>query len=170
MLKKILDWIFTIGLAVVLSLVIRTYVAEARWIPSGSMLPTLQIGDRLLVDKAYFKVSGVQRQDIVVFNPPPQAGKSEVMIKRVIGMPGDEVAIRKGIVYVNGEALEEPYELEQPRDDFGPVKVPDDNFLVMGDNRNNSFDSRFWGTVPRKNIIGRAIFRYFPVSEIEVLK
>lgn len=169
-LKKALDWMVTIGLAVILSLFIRTYVAEARWIPSGSMLPTLQIGDRLLVDKAYFKMSGVRRKDIVVFIPPPEAGKSEVMIKRVIGLPGDEVVIKDGIVYVNGEALEEPYELEKPREDFGPVKVPADSFLVLGDNRNNSFDSRFWGAVPRQNIIGRAIFRYFPVNEIEILK
>ncbi|HEX3033282.1 MAG TPA: signal peptidase I [Bacillota bacterium] len=169
MVRSILDWLLTLAVAIVLALVIKTYVAEARWIPSGSMEPTLQIGDYLIVDKLYVKYSGIDRKDIVVFNPPAESDKQEVMIKRVIGLPGDEILIKEGIVYANGKPLEEPYEMEKPRADFGPVKVPAGSYFLMGDNRNNSYDSRFWGVVPQKNIIGRAVVKYFPFNHAKVL-
>lgn len=170
MLRTIFDWVLTLVLAVIIALGVRTYVAEARWIPTGSMLPTLQIGDRLIIDKVYYKFTGIQRGDIVIFNPPPESHESEVMIKRVIGLPGDQIKIRDGVVKVNGKALTEPYELEKPRGSYNLAKVPAGSYFVMGDNRNNSFDSRFWGTVPAQNVIGRAVFKYYPLNEISVLK
>jgi len=162
--KKVLDWILTLFLAVVLSLAIRTYIAEARWIPSTSMLPTLKIGDRLLIDKVSFKINGISRGDIVVFHAPPASHLDEVMIKRVIGLPGDTISINKGIVYINGAPLDEPYEMEKPREDYKPFTVPKDSFFVMGDNRNNSFDSRFWGVVPTDLVIGKAMVRFYPLG------
>lgn len=162
--KKMLDWILTLGLAVLLSLGVRTYVAEARWIPSPSMLPTLKIGDRLLIEKVSFKINGISRGDIVVFHAPPASRMDEVMIKRVIGLPGDTVSISKGVLYVNGDALEEPYEMEKPREDFKPFKVPEGSIFVLGDNRNNSFDSRFWGVVPQDLVIGKAVARFYPLD------
>lgn len=162
--KKLLDWILTLVLALLISLGARTYVAEARWIPSTSMLPTLEIGDRLLIEKVSYKINGISRGDIVVFHAPPASRMEEVMIKRVIGLPGDTVSIKKGIVYINGTPLEEPYELEKPREDFKPFKVPERSFFVLGDNRNNSFDSRFWGVVPEDLVIGKALARFYPLG------
>jgi len=162
--KKITEWIFTLVLAVLLSLAIRTYVAEARWIPSTSMLPTLKVGDHILIEKVSLKINGINRGDIVVFQAPPASRLDEVMIKRVIGLPGDIVSINKGTVYTNGIALEEPYELERPRNDFKPFTVPQGSLFVMGDNRNNSFDSRYWGVVPEDLVIGKAMARFYPID------
>lgn len=169
MLRQILDWIITLGVAVVLALGIKTYVAEARWIPSVSMEPTLTVGDHLLVDKLYYKHSGIGRRDIVVFRPTEASGFKDVMIKRVIGLPGDKIQVKHGLVYINGTPQAEPYEKEKPREDFGPVKVPANNYFVMGDNRNNSADSRFWGMLPEQNLIGRAVLNYYPVGHWKLL-
>ncbi len=163
--KDILDWIYTLAFALVLALVIRTFVAEARWIPSESMLPTLKIGDRLIIDKVSFHIGGINRGDIVVFKAPPASKLDEVLIKRVIGLPGDTVAIKDGLVYINNQPLDEPYELEKPRGDYKTITVPENSLFVMGDNRNNSFDSRFWGVVPEELIIGKALARFYPFSK-----
>ncbi|MDF9408165.1 MAG: Signal peptidase I S [Pelotomaculum sp. PtaB.Bin013] len=173
-IKEVLfDWIKTIVIAVILSLAVRTYVAEAKWIPSESMLPTLKVGDHLIIDKLFYKLNGtrgINRGDIVVFNPPESADLNEkVLIKRVIGLPGETISIKGGLVYINGKQLDEPYILEKPNTDFAPFMVPDNELFVMGDNRNNSYDSRFWGPVSLANIIGKAEFRYYPINEIGTL-
>ncbi|MGL5082580.1 MAG: signal peptidase I [Microcoleaceae cyanobacterium] len=165
----------TVGLSIVLALGIRTFVAEARYIPSGSMEPTLEVNDRLIIDKLGYRFKEPNRGDIVVFSPPDQLKSQykDAFIKRIIGLPGDTVEVKGGTVYVNGEALPEDYIAELPHEDWPPAGienvVPADSYLVMGDNRNNSYDSRKWGYVPRENIIGRAILRFWPINRMQGL-
>jgi len=159
----------TVALSIFLALGMRTYVAEARFIPSGSMQPTLEINDRLIIDKVTYRFDSPRRGDIIVFSPPPVLEEQDVrddLIKRVIGLPGDEVAISNGEVRINGDTLSESYIKEAIGYEFGPVTVPPDHYLVLGDNRNNSFDSHAWGFVPRDNVIGRALVRYWPPNRI----
>ncbi|PSB04653.1 signal peptidase I [Merismopedia glauca] len=159
----------TLALSAILALGIRQFVAEARYIPSGSMLPTLQINDRLIVDKVSYHLKNPERQDIVVFDPTEELQKQnyhDAFIKRVIGVPGDKVEVRGGKVYINGKALTENYIQEQPRYNFGPVSVPPNQYLVLGDNRNNSYDSHYWGFVPREKIIGKAVLRFWPLDRM----
>ncbi|MEW6496860.1 MAG: signal peptidase I [Cyanobacteriota bacterium] len=159
----------TIGLSVFLAIGIRSFVAEARYIPSGSMLPTLQINDRLIVDKLTYEFRDPKRGDIVVFSPT-EALKAQnfkdAFIKRVVGLPGETVEVRDGRVYVNNQPLQERYIEERPNYQFGPVTVSPNQYLVLGDNRNNSYDSHYWGFVPRTNIIGRAVVRFWPLNRL----
>lgn len=158
----------TIGLSAILAFGIRTFVAEARYIPSGSMLPTLQINDRLIVDKLSYKFQDPQRGDIVVFSPTDVLKKQykDAFIKRIIGLPGDKVEVKNSRVYINDEPLQEGYIAEPPQYNWGPETVPQGQYLVLGDNRNNSYDSHFWGFVPHDNIIGRAIVRFWPPERL----
>ncbi len=159
----------TISLSVLLALGIRTFVAEARWIPSGSMRPTLIENDRLIVDKVTYRFGLPQRGDIVVFNPTDRLKAQDfkdAFIKRVIGLPGEEVQVNGGRVYINGQALRENYIEEAPNYQYGPTQVPADQYLVLGDNRNNSYDSHYWGFVPRDRIIGRAVVRFWPPRRV----
>lgn len=156
----------TLGLSVLLALGIRTFVAEARYIPSGSMLPTLEINDRLIIDKVSYDFGNPQRGDIVVFRPPDSLGQDEAFIKRLIGLPGDVIEVKDGQLYVNNEPQTEPYIAAKPDYQYGPVTVPDDSYLVLGDNRNKSFDSHFWGFLPADHLIGRAVFRFWPPDRL----
>ncbi|MGB5960809.1 MAG: signal peptidase I [Coleofasciculaceae cyanobacterium] len=159
----------TIALSAVLAFGIRSFVAEARYIPSGSMLPTLQINDRLIIDKISYNFRKPDRGDIIVFNPTDalkQQNFKDAFIKRLIGLPGDKVEVKEGKVYVNNQLLKENYIEEKPNYNFGPVTVPPDQFLVLGDNRNNSYDSHYWGFVPRDRIIGRAVVRFWPPNRL----
>lgn len=158
----------TIGLSAILAFGIRSFVAEARYIPSGSMLPTLQINDRLIVDKISYKFQDPQRGDIVVFSPTEVLSKQykDAFIKRIIGLPGDKVEVKNAKVFVNDRPLQENYIAEPPQYHWGPAIIPVNQYLVLGDNRNNSYDSHFWGFVPRHNIIGRAVVRFWPPERI----
>ena len=161
----------TIGLSIVLALGIRTFVAEARWIPSESMVPTLQKYDKLIVDKLSYHFTNPQRGDIVVFSPTENIQKEnpnlkDAFIKRIIGLPGDKIEVKGERVYVNDHPLQEKYIEAAPQYQFGPVTVPPNSYLVLGDNRNNSYDSHFWGFVPRDNIIGHAVVRFWPPNRI----
>ncbi len=159
----------TVGLSIVLALGIRTFVAEARWIPSGSMEPTLQINDRLIVDKVSYRIQSPQRGDIVVFNPTDTLKAqnfNDAFIKRVIGLPGDKVEVKDGRVLINGIPLPEEYIADKPQYQYGPVKVPLNSYLMLGDNRNNSYDSHYWGFVPRDRIIGKAVVRFWPLKRV----
>jgi signal peptidase I len=178
------EYFESIVIAVILALFVRTWVFQAFKIPTGSMENNLLIGDHLLVNKFVFSpaVSGferallprrdVRRGDIVVFKYPDEPERD--FIKRVIGLPGDTLELRNKKVYVNGQALDEPYvhflEGTSPlsevtsidvRERYGPVKVPDGQYFVMGDNRDNSQDSRYWGFLPRSYIKGRALMIYW---------
>ena len=135
-------------------------------IPTGSMEPTIKIGDRVIVQKLFFNPNELRRGDVIVFWAPAGVSSTgDPLIKRVIGLPGDRVEARGGIVYVNGEPLQEPYIMEKPKVDFEPpVLVPPGNLFMMGDNRNNSYDSRYWGYENFNGVIGKADLIYWPLS------
>ncbi|BAZ14246.1 signal peptidase I [Calothrix sp. NIES-4071] len=168
--------IFLVAIALILAFLIRTYIAEPRYIPSDSMVPTLHQGDRLVVEKVSYHLHPPQFGDIVVFTPPPELQrrgyqKDQAFIKRIIGQPGDSIQVTKDKVYVNGTPLQENYLKDNyiqqdPRQLFNRTQVPPNEFFVMGDNRNDSNDSRYWGFLPSKNVIGRAVFRFFPFNRI----
>ena len=146
---------------------VRPLVAEAFRIPSVSMVPTLEVGDRILANKFIYRFSEPQRGDIVVFRDVE--GGYETLIKRVVGVEGDEIQVQDGLLFVNGEQQEEPYlnEKRPPRDSYGPTTVPEGHVFVMGDNRGNSGDSRLFGPVPLENLKGQAFLRFWPVTKIE---
>ncbi|ABA20555.1 signal peptidase I, Serine peptidase, MEROPS family S26A [Trichormus variabilis ATCC 29413] len=163
-----------IAIALCLALLIRTFIAEPRYIPSESMVPTLYEGDRLVVEKVSYNFQQPTTGDIVVFQPPAELQrrgypKDQAFIKRVIATPGEIISVNNGKVYLNGKALPEDYIAEPPNQPFPPVKVPDNQFFVMGDNRNNSNDSRYWGFLPKENIIGRAVFRFWPLDRLGII-
>ena len=174
----VVEIVKTLVTAAILAFGIRTFVAEARYIPSESMQPTLEINDRLIVEKISYRFRTPQRGDVVVFRPTEELkkqGYNEAFIKRVIGLPGDTVEVKNDKVYVNSQELPEKYIFipensdgyrPRPSRPYGPTKVPDDQYLVLGDNRNNSLDSRSWGFVPRENLIGRATVRFWPLKRI----
>ena len=158
-------------LAVLLAVAIRTFIAEPRYIPSDSMLPTLQVGDRLVVEKISYKLNPPHPGDVIVFEPPPQlqrfgCDKSQAFIKRIIAKAGQVVAVHDGQVFIDRSPLSEGYILEPPTYNWGPVQVPEGQLLVMGDNRNNSNDSHIWGFLPEGNIIGRAWVRFWPFNRL----
>ncbi|MGF1538975.1 MAG: signal peptidase I [Pleurocapsa sp.] len=161
----------TVGIALILAFLIRVFIAEPRYIPSDSMLPTLSTGDRLVVEKVTYKFHAPSRGDILVFQPPTKLqilgyDKNQAFIKRAIALSGETIAVQDGVVYVNDRPLVENYLAEPPAYNLIPMTVPPGNIFVMGDNRNNSNDSHVWGFLPIQNIIGRAIFRFFPFNKI----
>ena len=167
--NPVVELIKTFIYAGILALGIRTFVAEARFIPSSSMEPTLEIDDRLIIEKVSYRFRSPKRGDVVVFSPTDKLKEQnykDAFIKRVIGIPGDEVEVKKGQVYINGKILTEKYIEEAPNYQYGPITVPKDQYLVLGDNRNNSYDSHYWGFVPRDKLIGRATVRFWPLNRL----
>ncbi|MEB3292221.1 MAG: signal peptidase I [Synechococcales bacterium] len=179
--KSLRENALTLIIALLVALLIRAYVAEPRFIPSDSMVPTLLKDDRLVVEKVSYYFRPPQFGEIVVFRPPASPylkdyGSDQVFIKRVIGLPGQRLRIQDGSVYINDQPLREPYIAEPPRYDCDrqpcfirpgeTITVPEDDFFVMGDNRNNSNDSHVWGFLPRRNIVGRAWIRFFPLNRL----
>lgn len=146
---------------------------ETLEIPASSMFPTLQITDRVLLDKTVYNSRLPQRSDIIAFQPPPtlreQGFTDERFFKRIIGLPGETVEINNGLVYINGQPLQEDYIAEAPEYQYGPVVVPDNHYLVLGDNRNNSYDSHYWGFVSRELIIGQFIAVIYPIERQQTL-
>lgn len=164
-----LEGVKTIATAAILAFGIRTFVAEARYIPSSSMEPTLQINDRLIIEKISYHFQEPERGDVVVFNPTKALEEKDfhdAFIKRVIGLPGESIEVKMGKVYVNGQPIKEKYIAEDPNYDYGPVTVPEGEYLVLGDNRNNSYDSHYWGYVPKDKIIGKAFVRFWPFNRL----
>ena len=164
---------FLVILAVAFVLVfgfVRPFVLEAFRIPSESMVPTLLVGDRVLANKFVYRLTEPERGEVVVFESVGE-GDDQKLIKRVVGVAGDEVEVRNGTLLVNGEAREEPYlNRNLPfNDSYGPSEVPEGHVFVMGDNRANSADSRVFGPLPIENIEGEAFVRFWPVPKIEFL-
>jgi signal peptidase I len=171
-LREALSWLWVI----LAFLFITGTIVQARVIPSGSMERTLLVGDHLLMNRFGYEAEvpmtrlhvrlwrDPHRQQIVVFRPP--LPEETDYIKRLIGLPSDKVEIREGVVYINGKKLDEPYRAEppSPADNYGPVTVPDGEYFMLGDNRGNSSDSRYWGFVPRANIIGTPILVYMSID------
>ncbi len=149
---------------------VRPYVVEAYRIPTESMVPTLEVGDRVLANKFVYRFTEPERRDIVVFDSINE-DDDQTLIKRVVGVAGDEIQVQSGVLYVNGEEQEEPYlnDADQSRGFYGPTMVPEGHIFVMGDNRGNSADSRVFGPLPLENLKGEAFMRFWPVSKISTL-
>ncbi|NEO68145.1 MAG: signal peptidase I [Moorea sp. SIO3H5] len=160
-----------------LAFYVKAYVAEARYIPSGAMLPTLQINDRLIIEKLSYRFNDPERGDIIIFNPTDTLKKQnfrDAFIERVVGLPGEKVELKDRKIYINDQPLAEDYIADGQRTVIDacksapqpylskPVTLPPNSYLVLGDNRENSYDSRCWGVVPRDNIIGKAFIIYWP--------
>jgi len=178
---KMREWTESLASTVVFVLVFTTFVAQATQVPTPSMVPTIMVGDHFFLDKVAFPGNfpaalhgwlprrNISRGDIIAFRPPPEANNNTPFVKRVIGVPGDTVEIKDRLLYLNGELQDEPYKIHVNApaggsgsgENYGPKTVPPDNYFVMGDNRDNSLDSRFWGFVTRDSIIGKPLFVYW---------
>lgn len=162
----------TLGLSVVMAFGVRTFVAEARVVPTGSMQPTVEINDRLVVEKISYRFQDPQRGDIIVFQAPQKALEAansttqDAYLKRIVGMPGETIEVKDGKVYVNDQVLRENYVKAPPRYTWGPNVVPAGHYLVLGDNRNGSSDGHVWGFLSEDTIIGKATARFWPPNRI----
>lgn len=169
--RRVLAELFAIVLAafVLVFGLVRPFVFESFQIPTESMVPTLEVGDRVLANKFVYGFTKPGRGDVVVFRGVD--GEEETLIKRVVGVPGDEILVEDGVLFVNGDPQKEPYlnRAFPSRDSYGPVAVPEGYVFLMGDNRGNSRDSRVFGPVPLENLEGKAFFRFWPVSKVGFL-
>ncbi len=152
----------TVVIALLIALVIRTFVVEVFVVDGRSMEPTLKTGERLLVNKFTYRLNEPQPGEVIVFRYPRQPDRD--FIKRVMAVPGDKIEIKRGHVFVNGQEVAEPYLQFRGEGDWPVREVPPESVWVLGDNRNNSEDSRYFGEVPLKNIKGRAFFRFWPLG------
>ena len=169
--RGLVEWIVVLVGAVVVALLLRTFLFQAFWIPSESMEATLQQQDRVLVNKLSYRLHDVNRGDVIVFRRPDEE-QAEIrdLIKRVIALPGESVEARENSIYINGAKLIEPYlAVDEVIGDFGPITVPAGEVFVMGDNRDESYDSRFFGTVADERIVGRAFVLFWPLNRIGTL-
>ena len=182
--RVVLDWVLTIAGAIVIVFGLKMWVVNPYRIPSSSMEPTLhcarpapgceaEFSDRVLANRFIYHFRNPKRGEIIVFKTPPEAkircGAGGTFVKRLIGLPGETVSERDGIVYINGVELKEPYIAPDRRDHEPPrtcPKVPKGDYFFMGDNRSQSCDSRVWGPVPRKNLIGEVFFVYWPPNRL----
>ena len=180
-----IDWIVTLGIAVAVVLTVKVEVANPYRIPSASMEPTLQcarpaagcdgtFSDRVIANRLAYRFRDPHCGDIVVFKAPPAAAQrcteGGTFVKRLIGLPGEVVSERQGVVYVDGRKLDEPYVQASRRDHLTQTwpRIPQGQYFMMGDNRVDSCDSRQWGPVPRKNLIGPVLVTYWPLDRISI--
>jgi signal peptidase I len=170
--RTVLEWLGVIGGGIAIALLVEAFLIQAFWIPSPSMEPTLDVGDRVLVNKLSYNFHDVHRGDVVVFERPPGAstgenGEIKDLIKRVIAIGGDTIESKDGEVYVNGERIDEDYlEPGTPTENLPLETIPEGHVFVMGDNRINSEDSRVFGPIDEDVIVGRAFIRVLPITDI----
>lgn len=163
-------------LAFILAVVIKTFVVDNRIIPTSSMYPTVPENSRILVNKFTYRFNDIQFGDIIIFEPTEQTKQEaeidDDMLKRVIGLPGDTIEVKDGMLYRNGEAVQEDYISDNMDYEYGPITVPEDSIFVMGDNRNLSFDSHAWSDpfVPIVNVKGKAFMIYWPTENFGTIK
>jgi signal peptidase I len=173
--RSLIEWIVVVVVAVLVSLLVRTYAFQTFYIPSGSMEPTLNIGDRIVVSKLSVEFGTIHRGDILVFKAPAgvvtECGDSVAdLVKRVIGLPGDHLTSKGNNIYVDGKLLAQPWSHNEPLGrSIGNVTVPANHYYMMGDNQSDSCDSRYWGTIPRSSVIGKAFVRIWPFSRLGFL-
>ena len=169
--KELFQWVLVIIGAVILAFLIDTFVIVNAQIPSGSMENTIMTGDRVFGNRLAYKFSDPKRFDIIIFKYPDD--ESQLFIKRIIGLPGETVEIHDGNIYINGSDTPlEDVDIKEPMEgSFGPYTVPEGCYFVMGDNRNNSRDSRYWENtfVSEDEILGKAVFRYWPLNKMKFL-
>ena len=182
--RAVIEWAVILMAVLLCTVVLRTYVVQSFYIPSPSMVPTLQVGDRIIVNKLSYDLHSIHRGDIVVFARPPLEDQAYAdLVKRVIGLPGETISSEDGHIYIDGHRLSEPwlppgpdsYTGALPDDAYqqfnmpGPVKIPAGQYYVMGDNRTDSEDSRFFGPIPKSLIVGRAVAVVWPLSHAKGL-
>jgi signal peptidase I len=173
--RSFIEWGIVVVVAVLVSLLIRTFVFQTFYIPSGSMEPTLQIGDRIIVSKLSVEFGTIHTGDILVFKAPKAVATvcgDDVadLVKRVIGLPGQILTSKGNTIYVNGKPLAQPWtHVDTLGKPIGTVYVPKNHYFMMGDNESDSCDSRYWGTIPRSSIIGKAFVRIWPLSRLAFL-
>lgn len=172
MIKRLGAWARDIAISVVIALLVILFLYQPVKVEGTSMMPSLTDQERIFINKFVYRLGlgEVERGDTVVFWFPGDPSKS--YIKRVVGLPGDRVEIRAGAVYVNGRALQEPYVPEEFRDlgTYPLVVVPEERYYVLGDHRSSSNDSRIWGPVPKEAIYGKAVFVYWPLDKLGVVR
>jgi signal peptidase I len=170
--RWILEWFVVLAVAVGLAFAVRAFVLQTYFIPSPSMEPTLLVGDRILVNKLSYHLHGVTRGDIVVFATPPKEKSDPTikdLVKRVIGLPGDTISSSGGRVYINGKPLPEPWlPAGTVTTGIATQRIPPNEYFVMGDNRSDSQDSRFFGPISRSLIVGRVVVRIWPFSRFHI--
>lgn len=171
-----LEWVLIVAGALAMALLIKTFLLQAFYIPSASMENTLKIHDRVLVNKLSYHFHDIHRGDIVVFKRPPGESDATIkdLIKRVIGLPGETIDLRNGQVLIDGRVLHEPYLAPGTMTTAAepvafPLKLPKGDYFVMGDNRGNSRDGRYFGPIAKKLIVGRAFIRVWPISSLSLL-
>lgn len=162
--RDLIGSIIVLLLPIIIVFLLGIFPYKVFWVPSSSMEPTFNIGDRFLVNSVSYSLRDPKRGEIVVFKMTEKPERLNT--KRIIGLPGERLELKEGMVYVNEKKIDEPYSLNKDYSDFGPVKVPTDGYFVLGDNRPASADSRYWGFIPKSNLIGPAVIRIYPFDKL----
>jgi len=163
MIRELLETVISAG---IIAFIIITFIGQVTVVRGASMEPTLHNNERLIADKISFRFESPDRSEIIIFRPPLEIKRN--YIKRIIGISGDKVEIINGEIYLNDKKLEESYIKNRSYENMPPTIVPDNSFFVLGDNRPNSSDSRYWGFVPRKNVVGKAWVIFWPLNRIRL--